>query len=104
VAAAGTGHRSRTLPRLDLLPRLEALEDPTAPAIFTVTNTLDSGTESLRQAILSSNASGDPGNTIQFAIDSGEQTIRPDQVTLTHRLVASQHKIVDAEIGRSYTR
>jgi titin len=56
---------------------LEALEDRTAPALFTVSNTLDSGMGSLRQAILDSNASWDPSNTIQFAINSGVQTIRP---------------------------
>jgi titin len=43
---------------------------------FTVTNTLDSGLGSLRQAILGSNASGDSSNAIQFAIaGSGVHTI-----------------------------
>jgi parallel beta-helix repeat protein len=55
---------------------LESLEDRMAPAIFSVTNTLDSGAGSLRQAIL--NADANPGvlNTIDFAIaGSGVQTI-----------------------------
>jgi parallel beta-helix repeat protein len=52
-------------------PCLEVLEDRTAPATFTVMNTLDSGVASLRQAILDSNASSDPSNIIQFAIPGG---------------------------------
>jgi hypothetical protein len=35
---------------------LDALEDRTAPAVFTVTNTADSGPGSLRQAVLAANA------------------------------------------------
>src|SRR5690349_24377722 len=56
---------------------LERLEDRTAPAVFTVTGTADTGAGSLRQAILDANAA--PGaDTIQFAIPgSGVQTIRP---------------------------
>jgi hypothetical protein len=58
-------------------PRLEALEDRLAPAIFTVANTNDSGSGSLRQAILNANAA--PGlDTIDFAIaGSGVHTIVP---------------------------
>ncbi len=37
-------------------PRLEALEDRTVPSTFVVTNTLDTGPGSLRQAILAANA------------------------------------------------
>jgi hypothetical protein len=55
--------------------RLEALEDRTAPATFTVRNTNDSGMDSLRQAILDADASADLSNTIAFAIGSGTQTI-----------------------------
>jgi titin len=59
-----------------LPPRLEALEDRTAPATFTVTSTADSGAGSLRQAILDANA--DPFvDTIAFSIGGGVQTIRP---------------------------
>ena len=58
-------------------PRVEPLEERTLLAIFTVTNTLDSGAGSLRQAILSANAA--PGaDEIQFNIPgSGVQTIAP---------------------------
>jgi titin len=69
--------------RLDPPPRIEALEDRTAPATFTVTNTLDSGMGSLRQALLDTNDSGDPANTIRFAIDSGVQTIQPSSALPT---------------------
>jgi hypothetical protein len=56
---------------------LEALEPRWAPAVFSVTNTADSGAGSLRQAILDSN--GNPGgNVIQFNIaGSGVHTIQP---------------------------
>src|SRR5260370_35356125 len=65
-------HRS-TCPPL----RLEALEDRTAPATFTVMNTNDSGDGSLRQAILDANAT-DETNTITFHIGSGGvQTLHP---------------------------
>lgn len=46
-----------------------------AAGTFTVTNTNDSGSGSLRQAILSANAAN--GGTIQFAIGSGPVTIQP---------------------------
>src|SRR5260370_29206805 len=56
---------------------LEALEQRDLLSTFTVTNTNDSGSGSLRQAILDSNSN--PGqNTIQFQIaTSGVQTITP---------------------------
>jgi hypothetical protein len=65
------GRRRRARP-----PRLEALEERTVPATFMVLSTLDGGADSLRQAILNSNASSDPRNTIQFALTgSGVHTI-----------------------------
>ncbi len=57
-------HRTRLL--------LEVLEDRSVPAIM-VTNTNDNGSGSLRQAILTANSSA--GSTIDFAINSGAQTI-----------------------------
>jgi titin len=56
---------------------LEALEDRTVPSTFLVTSTADSGTGSLRQAILDANATPEE-NTITFDVnDGGVQTIRP---------------------------
>src|SRR5215475_10088760 len=49
---------------------------PVAPLVFTVTNTNDSGTGSLRQAITDANSMG--GGTINFSITgSGVHTISP---------------------------
>src|SRR5687768_3257703 len=58
--------RNRKLRRF-FAPRLEPLEDRRLLATFTVTNTLDAGAGSLRQAILDANAS-QGGGTIQFSI------------------------------------
>jgi hypothetical protein len=77
----GSGQRRRqpkaVHKRAAFLPRLEALEDRRLPSTFGVTNTGDSGTGSLRQAILDSNAT--PGtNTIDFNIPgTGVQVIQP---------------------------
>src|SRR5438093_924204 len=61
-------------------PRLEALEDRTAPAVFTVSNVNDSGPGSLRQAILDADA-GPGGDTIAFNVNGGGvQTIQPTSV------------------------
>lgn len=59
-------------------PRLlpELLEDRTTPATFLVASTADSGPGSLRQAVLSANATPGP-DAITFAIGSGVQTITP---------------------------
>lgn len=55
---------------------VEALENRTVPAVFAVTTAADVGAGSLRQAILDANAAPGP-DTIEFAIDTGVQTIRP---------------------------
>jgi uncharacterized repeat protein (TIGR01451 family) len=57
---------------------VEVMEARCLLASFTVTNTGDGGPGSLRQAILDSNASGNPSNTINFNIPgTGVQTITP---------------------------
>jgi hypothetical protein len=58
-------------------PSLERLEDWMLPSSFTVTNTVDAGTGSFRQAILDANANSG-FDTIKFAIPgSGVHTISP---------------------------
>jgi hypothetical protein len=49
----------------------------TPTPIFTVTSTNDTGSGSLRQAIMDSNAHGPGPNEIDFALSSGPQTISP---------------------------
>jgi len=61
-----------------LRPRLEVMEDRTLLSTFLVSNTSDSGSGSLRQAILDSNNSVGAPNTIDFDISgTGVQTIVP---------------------------
>src|SRR5262249_6491849 len=58
--------QSNRASRRPFVPRLMALEDRTVPSTFTVTNLADSGTGSLRVAVLAANAA--PGaDTIRFA-------------------------------------
>src|SRR4051812_42693613 len=67
-----TGPRvSKTATRL----RVEALEARCLLATFSVLNTNDAGADSLRQAILDSNAASGGTNTIDFTIGTGAQTI-----------------------------
>src|SRR5262245_8200494 len=63
--------------RAGFRPRLETLEDRTAPAVFTVTNTADSGPGSLRQAVLAANAAAG-ADSIAFdpAVFAKPQTIQ----------------------------
>lgn len=61
---------------------LEDLEGRLAPAVFTVTNTNNDGTGSLRQAITDANNTANTGgpDRIEFNIaGTGVQTVRPDQ-------------------------
>ncbi len=59
-------------------PRMELLEDRVLLSTFTVLNTNDGGADSLRQAILDSNASVGVADTIAFNIPgAGVHTIRP---------------------------
>src|SRR5262245_23104955 len=73
-------------------PRLCTLEDRLPPAAFTVTNTLDSGPGSLRQAILDANALAGADDIVfdavafaspqTIALTTGQMTIA-DAVTIT---------------------
>src|SRR5213080_2212478 len=55
---------------------LRGLAASARAATFTVTTTANSGSGSLRHAIISSNGTSGP-NTIDFSIGSGPQTIAP---------------------------
>ncbi|MDB5310735.1 MAG: repeat-containing protein, partial [Gemmataceae bacterium] len=68
---------------------LEALEDRSVPATLMVTNTLNSGAGSFRQALLDSNASTGIVDTIDFDIGTGTQTIAPASAlpTITNPVV-----------------
>jgi titin len=71
-------------------PRLEPLEDRFLPSVFTVMNTNDSGSGSLRDAINMVNSDPNPAtDTIDFQIGSGTQTISPLSAlpTLTHGVI-----------------
>jgi hypothetical protein len=73
----------RTSPRRTFRrrPQLEALEDRSLPSVLMVTNTLDAGPGSLRQAILDANANPGP-DIIDFNIaGSGVQTIAVGNTT-----------------------
>jgi hypothetical protein len=68
--------RRNSRPVSQTRPWLEVLQSRCLLATFLVSNTLDSGPGSLRQALLDSNRTLE-ANVIQFAIGSGGQTIRP---------------------------
>lgn len=74
-------------------PRLEDLEGRQLLSTFTVTNTNDSGTGSLRQAITASNGvTGSSINAIDFAIGSGGV----ETIKLKSALPAITHPVVIA--------
>ncbi|MBL8795888.1 MAG: right-handed parallel beta-helix repeat-containing protein [Planctomycetia bacterium] len=66
------GERRRGARRPRFRPSLECLEDRRTPATITVTNTLDSGAGSLREAIDKSNASVGVIDTILFNIPTSD--------------------------------
>lgn len=59
-----------------VLPLMEAVEERTLLATFTVTTTADSGPGSFRDAIIKANKKSD-ADVIKFAIGSGQKTIAP---------------------------
>jgi hypothetical protein len=67
VARPNRNPLRRASKRPNFRPRVEVLEDRTVPAVFTVTNTADTGVGSLRQAILDANATAG-ADSINFAI------------------------------------
>jgi hypothetical protein len=62
---------------LALFPIFEVVEDRLLMTTFLVTNVNDSGLGSLRQAIIFSNASTNPGSVIDFSITGANRTIIP---------------------------
>jgi probable HAF family extracellular repeat protein len=76
-SARRIGKQTPPVKRATQRPRLETLEDRCLPSTFVVTNTNDSGSGSLRQAILDSNFTLGT-NTIDFNIaPGGAQAITP---------------------------
>lgn len=73
--------RDRRPPRRPAFrPRVEGLEERATPAVFTVTAAADSGSGSLRQALLDANDTTET-DTIEFAIPgAGPHTIRPESL------------------------
>ena len=69
---------SRIVRSFPFRPRFDCMEDRTLLSTFLVSNTGDSGSGSLRQAIIDSNDTTGAANTIDFTIPgSGVQTIAP---------------------------
>ncbi len=71
LRTAGTPQITRNSRRLRRRPLFEALESRQLMTTFTVTNSSDDGTGSLRQAIINSNAATAATNTIAFNIGGG---------------------------------
>ncbi len=83
-----------------LRPRVELMEDRTLLSAFLVTDTADSGSGSLRQAILQSNAAKGTTNTIDFDISGqGAQTITP----LSSFPAITNPVLIDGESQPSYS-
>ena len=78
------GRRSSRNPASTRL-RFEALEDRAVPATFTVSNLLDSGPGSLRQAILDANASSG-ADTVGFSSGVGGTITLTSQLAITDDL------------------
>src|SRR5712692_4420456 len=80
------GRRPKRHLRPRFVPRLEALECRTLPSNFTVLNLADSGSGSLRQAILDANANP-AANVIDFTPGlSGTITLTSGQLSITNDL------------------
>src|SRR4051794_32915208 len=92
--------RIRSLRRTSPL-RFEPLETRLVLSTFTVTNTVDSGPGSLRQAILDANASDVAADLISFAIPGdGVHTIAP--LTVLPDLLYSGPITIDATTQPGY--
>src|SRR5687767_11129805 len=76
ISVAGQPARRRT-PKAGYRPRLEALEDRTAPATFTVTTNADAGAGSLRAAVDAANneALNLGADNIVFNLPAGQEII-----------------------------
>jgi hypothetical protein len=75
TAVLRSSRRPPWRPRPARRPGQEVLEGRRAPATFTVNNTLDSGPNSPRQAIVNANANPLTADTINLGIGSGAQVI-----------------------------
>src|SRR3954447_9411219 len=72
-------------PRSRFVPWLEPLEDRTVPSTFTVLNNFDSGTGSLRQAIVDANTAAGT-DRIDFAPSVHQITLTGGELAITDSL------------------
>ena len=99
-AGRGPSRKSRSFSR----PILERVEDRVLMTIFTVSNTADSGTGSLRQAIIDSNASATAPlpNVINFNLPAGLQTFSVGQTTNMPLPAITQQVTIDGTTATGY--
>ena len=84
--AAGNRRRANRTPPTRFVPRIEYLEDRTVPSTFQVTNLLDHGAGSLRQAVLNANAHAG-ADVIKFASGlHGTITLTTGELAITDSL------------------
>ncbi|MFO0804997.1 MAG: SdrD B-like domain-containing protein [Gemmataceae bacterium] len=102
LQSAVRGTRPRT--HRNSMLRLEALETREVPAVLLVTNTLDAGAGSLRQAILDSNASVGVADEIRFDIPETDTGLNPSRNAFVIQPATNLPTITDPVIIDGYTQ